>query len=276
MSSPEATRSTYRSHFIRRLRASSLFTSSHLHLAGMQPAWLALGFVAWTLACGVGAYVPAHAMKAAGDAATQSNGSKFTLQWPPSSSFSDDVNYLLAQPESQGLQQVRQAPVIAYTAVCALTPSQGVLVHFSEKTRLANITSACSRLSVGLALRLPVSVPSLSPWIAFIQCDNNATNSSDDIDIFTYARDRGAIAAVRRTLRLGRAPAPFPFTVLIAASAALLEFLRDMRDKRRIPRPGRVRARAGRICTPRSGDFAVRARTCVCVLCYCSLTCPFP
>ncbi|KZV81895.1 hypothetical protein EXIGLDRAFT_360558 [Exidia glandulosa HHB12029] len=129
----------------------------------MQPVWLALGLVAWSLVCGVGAYIPAHPFSPPGDETPQTHGanmSKFTLQWPPRGSYSNDLYYLLADPESQGLQE-------------------GVLVHFSEKTNLTNIT-----------------MPSLTPWIAFIQCDHNATNASDEIDIFTYARDRGAVAAL--------------------------------------------------------------------------------
>lgn len=35
-----------------------------------------------------------------------------------------------------------------------------------------------------------------TPWIAMISCDKNATDASMDIDIFTLARDKGAVAAV--------------------------------------------------------------------------------
>lgn len=38
-----------------------------------------------------------------------------------------------------------------------------------------------------------------TPWIAFVSCDSNTTNSSMENDIFTLARDRGAVAAVRLT-----------------------------------------------------------------------------
>ena len=35
-----------------------------------------------------------------------------------------------------------------------------------------------------------------TPWIAFVSCDFNVTGFSLDVDIFTLARDRGAVAAV--------------------------------------------------------------------------------
>ena len=36
-----------------------------------------------------------------------------------------------------------------------------------------------------------------TPWIALVACDANATDASQEIDIFTAAKDRGAVAAVR-------------------------------------------------------------------------------
>ena len=41
-----------------------------------------------------------------------------------------------------------------------------------------------------------------TPWIAFVSCDSNGTKSSEDDDIFTLARDSGAVAAVRTLLLL--------------------------------------------------------------------------
>ncbi|KAI5479204.1 hypothetical protein MNV49_003898 [Pseudohyphozyma bogoriensis] len=56
------------------------------------------------------------------------------------------------------------------------TSTLGVLVHFSEAE-----TS---------------QPPSLVPWIAMISCDSNGTSYSMEDDIFTLARDRGALAAL--------------------------------------------------------------------------------
>lgn len=36
----------------------------------------------------------------------------------------------------------------------------------------------------------------MTPWIAMISCDVNATNASQEEDVFTLARDKGAVAAV--------------------------------------------------------------------------------
>jgi len=55
--------------------------------------------------------------------------------------------------------------------------SQGVLVRFSE-FRLSNDTTT-------------------TPWIALVSCDANSTDASMEDDIFTLARDRGAVSAVR-------------------------------------------------------------------------------
>ncbi|KAJ9118676.1 hypothetical protein QFC22_003896 [Naganishia vaughanmartiniae] len=57
---------------------------------------------------------------------------------------------------------------------------KGALVHFNESTAGDNKTTS-------------------TPWIAFISCDFNETNASDYWDIFTLARDRGAIAALLYT-----------------------------------------------------------------------------
>ncbi|EJD52406.1 hypothetical protein AURDEDRAFT_111126 [Auricularia subglabra TFB-10046 SS5] len=110
----------------------------------------------------VRAYIPAVAVNLAAGETPQPFGrnmSTLSLQWPPQGFYNEAVYYLQAGGDSQGLQQ-------------------GVLVHFNEKN-LTNIT-----------------MPSLTPWVAFIQCDHNVTGYSEDIDIFTFARDRGAVAAL--------------------------------------------------------------------------------
>ncbi|QRV93832.1 4-aminobutyrate aminotransferase [Ceratobasidium sp. AG-Ba] len=72
--------------------------------------------------------------------------------------YSDEVSYQLARTNSSG-----------YAA--------GAIVYFSEEGLTSNDTTA-------------------TPWIAFISCDKNATNASPEVDIFTAARDRGAVAAL--------------------------------------------------------------------------------
>lgn len=39
----------------------------------------------------------------------------------------------------------------------------------------------------------------MPPWIAFVACDANSTNSSSEADVFTLAKDRGAKSAVSLT-----------------------------------------------------------------------------
>ena len=42
-----------------------------------------------------------------------------------------------------------------------------------------------------------LGVTATTPWIALVSCDYNATNASQVVDIFTLARDKGAVSAVR-------------------------------------------------------------------------------
>ena len=55
--------------------------------------------------------------------------------------------------------------------------TSGALVHFTESTMGPNVSTT-------------------TPWIAFISCDRNETGASEEWDIFTLARDRGAVSAV--------------------------------------------------------------------------------
>ncbi|KAH9848567.1 hypothetical protein C2E23DRAFT_889017 [Lenzites betulinus] len=108
------------------------------------------------------AYIPAQAANA-----SQATGvnfddtSRLTLRWYPEASFADTVSYQLAGQSSTGI-------------------TKGAFVHFSED-QLPNSTTT-------------------TPWIALISCDGNATQGSTDRDIFTLARERGAVAAVLYSL----------------------------------------------------------------------------
>lgn len=73
------------------------------------------------------------------------------------------VSFQLAQQDSNGF-------------------SKGILVRFSEE--FANNDT----------------LPTNTPWIALVSCDRNATNASMEEDIFTLARDRGAVAALLYSL----------------------------------------------------------------------------
>ncbi|KAH6914059.1 RING-7 protein [Coprinopsis sp. MPI-PUGE-AT-0042] len=74
-----------------------------------------------------------------------------------------NVSFQLAQQDSTGV-------------------SKGILVRFSEE-HANNAT-----------------LPTSTPWIALVSCDRNATNATMDEDIFTLARDRGAVAALLYSL----------------------------------------------------------------------------
>lgn len=42
-----------------------------------------------------------------------------------------------------------------------------------------------------------IIIVAATPWIALVSCDYNASAASMDEDIFTLARDKGAVSAVR-------------------------------------------------------------------------------
>jgi len=109
----------------------------------------------------VHAYIPASPTNNTNAAIQQglnvSDVSKLKLQWYPDGSLWENVSYQLVGAESTGV-------------------SQGVLVHFSEDM-VTNDTT-------------------YTPWIALVGCDANATNASQQVDIFTLARNAGAEAAV--------------------------------------------------------------------------------
>jgi hypothetical protein len=127
----------------------------------MSPFYL-LGFLLFALASiGVHAYIPALPTNDTQAAIQQglnvSDVSKLHLQWYNSGSTWENVSYQLVGAGSLGR-------------------SQGVLVHFSEAMATGDLT--------------------YTPWIALVACDANATNASQDVDIFTLARDAGARSAL--------------------------------------------------------------------------------
>ncbi|TIC05791.1 hypothetical protein E3Q16_01789 [Wallemia mellicola] len=58
--------------------------------------------------------------------------------------------------------------------------TSGFIVHFSEQNATTQSYTQ-------------------SPWLAFISCDSNSTDSTDDYDIFSFAADRGARAVLLYT-----------------------------------------------------------------------------
>ncbi|KAK0461080.1 uncharacterized protein EV420DRAFT_1530134 [Desarmillaria tabescens] len=119
------------------------------------------------LSPGVYSYIPASPTNSTQDAIAGglniTDVSKLHLQWYSNGSYWETVSYQLVGHDSQGI-------------------SKGALVHFSE-TSVNNNTPATT-----------------TPWIALVSCDFNATNASQEIDIFTLARDKGAVAALLYSL----------------------------------------------------------------------------
>ncbi|EIW63620.1 uncharacterized protein TRAVEDRAFT_112619 [Trametes versicolor FP-101664 SS1] len=106
--------------------------------------------------------------------------SRLSLQWFPMGSYSETVSYQLVGADSLGISKVRFA-IDMSSPFFGIRPKSGALVHFSED-KLVNDTSG-------------------TPWIALVSCDANSTNASMEDDIFTLARDRGAVAALLYSLK---------------------------------------------------------------------------
>ncbi|PSR70731.1 hypothetical protein PHLCEN_2v13388 [Hermanssonia centrifuga] len=110
---------------------------------------------------GAHGYIPASPTNATdGDAINGTAPSKLNLEWF-GGKLSENISYQLVGADSTGI-------------------SSGALVHFSE-VDLSNDTTT-------------------TPWIALVSCDTNATNASQSDDIFTLARNRGAVAALLYSL----------------------------------------------------------------------------
>ncbi|PPQ67283.1 hypothetical protein CVT25_005867 [Psilocybe cyanescens] len=109
------------------------------------------------------AYIPASPTNSTHDAIAGglniTDISSLRIQWYSNGSYLEHVSYQLAGNGSNGI-------------------SKGALVHFSEEMA-DNFTA-----------------PTLTPWIALVSCDRNATNASMEEDIFTLARDKGAVSAL--------------------------------------------------------------------------------
>ncbi|KAI0369673.1 hypothetical protein BV20DRAFT_967655 [Pilatotrama ljubarskyi] len=131
--------------------------------------WAALAAFAVLLTIGpvpAHAYVPAQGTNQTGVAQAAginfSDVSSLHLYWYPNGFYSGTVSYQLVGAESTGI-------------------NKGALVHFSED-KLPNDTTT-------------------TPWIALVSCDDNSTHASDHDDIFTLAKDKGAVAALLYSLK---------------------------------------------------------------------------
>lgn len=105
------------------------------------------------------AYIPAVAVNDT-TGLNLTDSSTISISWQdPAGVFSGPVSYQLRADVATG------------------GTTAGALVHFTESDMGQNLTTS-------------------TPWIAYISCDANETNASMEWDIFTLARDRGAVSAL--------------------------------------------------------------------------------
>ncbi|KIP05108.1 hypothetical protein PHLGIDRAFT_108675 [Phlebiopsis gigantea 11061_1 CR5-6] len=125
-------------------------------LPRLWPFALTVVSVGWLLCIPVLAYIPASPTNNTNGDTNITSPSQLQLRWY-GGGYSEAVSYQLVGAESNGV-------------------SRGALVHFSE-LNLSNDTTT-------------------TPWIALVSCDANATDASMEDDVFTLARDRGAVSAL--------------------------------------------------------------------------------
>ncbi|EIW67344.1 hypothetical protein TREMEDRAFT_33719 [Tremella mesenterica DSM 1558] len=105
------------------------------------------------------AYIPAIAVNDT-SGLNLTDSSTISISWTdPDGVFSGGVSYQLEADVRTG------------------GTTSGALVHFTEASMGQNLTTS-------------------TPWIAYISCDANETMASEEWDIFTLARDRGAVSAL--------------------------------------------------------------------------------
>ncbi|GJE92148.1 hypothetical protein PsYK624_083010 [Phanerochaete sordida] len=122
--------------------------------------WLSLAVFAFLGGPLTYAYIPASPSNVTAIEGNSTDASHLTMQWY-GGGYQEGVRYDLVGADSEGI-------------------SEGVMVHFSEEG-LSNETTS-------------------TPWIALIACDANATDASQNFDVFTLARDRGAVSALLYSL----------------------------------------------------------------------------
>ncbi|GJE92146.1 E3 ubiquitin protein ligase [Phanerochaete sordida] len=119
-------------------------------------SWIALLAFSTSLPRPVHAYIPASPTNDTGTSDNSTSPSHLVLTWF-GGGYSEAVSYQLVGADSDGI-------------------SKGALVHFSELKLSDDLTT--------------------TPWIALVSCDDNSTDASMEDDIFTLARDRGAVSAL--------------------------------------------------------------------------------
>ncbi|KAG8999987.1 hypothetical protein FRB95_011493 [Tulasnella sp. JGI-2019a] len=106
------------------------------------------------------AYIPASGSNSSLLPDAEDTDSTILLRWADQSQYQQAVSRQLSVNGSTGIEK-------------------GALVHFWENKTI------------------PASVEyTTTPWIALVDCDRNSTDASEEDDIFTLARDRGAVAAL--------------------------------------------------------------------------------
>ncbi|KAF9241600.1 hypothetical protein BU15DRAFT_44671 [Melanogaster broomeanus] len=106
-------------------------------------------------------YIPAQPSNISVQEIATANASRLHTQWYPDGSDWQFVSHQLVSLGGNGI-------------------SQGILVHFSEDYATNETTT--------------------TPWIALVSCDANSTNASQEDDIFTMAKVRGAQSALLYSL----------------------------------------------------------------------------
>ena len=138
------------------------------------------------------AYIPAQGTNQT-EQPNLADASSLKLTWPPMGIYMDEVSYQLARTNSSGYEVVSLLISLCYASSCVAGRNCPFRRGRAQGFRLFAHTMGCTRTSWHESI-----CPGDAVLTAVqISCDKNATNTSMEVDIFTSAQERGAVAAVR-------------------------------------------------------------------------------
>jgi hypothetical protein len=140
-------------------------------------------------------FIPAQAINVTqGSSWDVHDNSTLSLTWYPNGSYSTVISYQLSGNGSMGVSKVCNPSRADDQWLLLNTVRDCRVLSFEYRRTISSITI---RVSFGFWQNCTAHFyPATTPWIAFINCDKNATDMSMEVDIFTMVRDRGAKAAV--------------------------------------------------------------------------------
>jgi hypothetical protein len=106
----------------------------------------------------------------------------------------------ISSPAMEARASAKCAAPVSHMLQLLMVVSQGHFNSLRRRLRERNHSTKYANSSNRVGSHAKLELAS-APWIAMVSCDTNSTGASMEIDIFTLARDKGAVAAVRSSFR---------------------------------------------------------------------------